>query len=78
MDYSTKVRMWGNSLGVIIPRRLARSINVGSGSEVVFSQKENALLIEPVKKDLTLDELCDRVTKSNRHDQVVFERNVAG
>ena len=40
-----KVQKWGNSLGVRIPRKIANSLHLVSGTEVEVTVIENAIVI---------------------------------
>lgn len=68
-----KVQKWGNSLGLRIPINLAQQINIKEGTEVVVSVDSNqTLLIKPVVKKPTLEELLAKITPENRHQEVDF------
>lgn len=71
---STKAQKWGNSLGVRIPNKLAEKYNIANGTEVTIREVSEGLLIEPVEKELSLDELLNNITDENRHKYVKFGR----
>jgi antitoxin MazE len=66
-----KVQKWGNSLGLRIPSNLAQRLNIDNGTEVEISleQGNQALLIKPVTKKPTLDELLAQITPENSHQE---------
>lgn len=61
----TRVRKWGNSLGVRIPSGLAEDAHLVEGSEVEVSVRDGKLLIVPVR---TLADLVARISPENLPD----------
>lgn len=68
----TKVKRWGNSLAVRIPRSLAREIGVREESAILLRVESGAIVIERVCTDEvpTLAELVAGITEENRHPEV--------
>lgn len=66
----TRIQKWGNSLGLRIPRSVAAEAKVGEGCSVELSIEKGALLVRPLRRRYTLDELLARVTKSNLHGEI--------
>lgn len=64
-----KVQKWGNSLGLRIPSALAHSVNIDNGTEVEISLGNQALLIKPIVKKPTLEDLLSKITPENRHNE---------
>ncbi|MCC7054256.1 MAG: AbrB/MazE/SpoVT family DNA-binding domain-containing protein [Gemmatimonadaceae bacterium] len=58
----TRIRKWGNSLGVRIPSALAEDAHLHEGAEVDVSIREGQLVIVPV---LSLAELVSGITAAN-------------
>jgi antitoxin MazE len=58
----TRIRKWGNSLGVRIPSALAEDAHLHEGAEVEVTIREGQLVIVPV---LSLAELVAGITASN-------------
>ena len=58
----TRVRKWGNSLGVRIPSVLAEDAHLQEGVEVEVTVREGQLVIVPV---LSLAELVAGITPEN-------------
>jgi len=72
-----KTVQWGNSIGVIIPRALARKKGIGVDTIVEVSEIENGLILRPAsKKGYSLRELVRGINAQNRHDEVDFGRPV--
>jgi antitoxin MazE len=66
----TRVQKWGNSLGLRIPKSFAAEAKVGEGSPVELSVENGALVVRPVQRRYSLDELLARVTRRNVHGEV--------
>ena len=58
----TRVRKWGNSLGVRIPSVLAEDAHLQEGAEVEVTVREGQLVIVPVR---SLAELVAGITPEN-------------
>lgn len=51
-----KIAKWGNSLGIRIPKHLAKQVQLQEGDEIEISAAENKLIVTPLKrKKYTLD-----------------------
>ena len=71
----TKVRKWGNSLGVRIPKAFAEETAVREGSAVDVSVSEGRIVVTPVAaRRYTLETLLAGVTTENRHAAVATGR----
>ncbi|ADI00133.1 AbrB/MazE/SpoVT family DNA-binding domain-containing protein [Salisediminibacterium selenitireducens] len=67
---TTKLQKWGNSLGVRIPKSHVQQLNVSDGSEIEITLINNSIVIKPVTKKPTLDELLSQVTEDNKHTEI--------
>jgi len=73
----TKIQKWGNSLGVRIPKGLARDVQVEEGVSVDVSVEGGRLLIAPLrKKRWDLRGLLRQITPETVHGEVDFGRPV--
>ncbi len=72
----TQIQKWGNSLGIRIPQKLAKKLNLHSGSEVEVSAENNNLLIS--KSYSELDMLLERITKANCQHELLDDDNIFG
>ena len=62
--------MWGNSLGVHIPKHVSDELCLREGSEVQVSLKGKIVTIKPTEeKKETLRDLVKGITKKNRHKE---------
>jgi len=70
-----KTAQWGNSIGVRLPKDLAKKAGIGVDSTVEIEEADDGILIKSVgKKDYSLRELVSRITPQNRHGEIDFGR----
>jgi len=62
-----RIAKWGNSLGVRIPKDVAREVGLDEGSEVEVKVSGRSLVLAPARRTYTLGELVDAITPRNRH-----------
>ncbi|HAM53706.1 MAG TPA: hypothetical protein DCP92_24560 [Nitrospiraceae bacterium] len=68
-----KAAQWGNSIGVSIPRTLAKKKGIEVDSAVEVTETEEGVIIKPAgKKEYSLKELVKGITPQNRHSEVDF------
>jgi antitoxin MazE len=72
----TQVQKWGNSLGIRIPKNLAKKLNLYSGSQIELSAKDHHLII--TKSDSELDLLLNRINTNNCHHETFNDDNSVG
>lgn len=68
----SKVQKWGNSLALRIPKPFALEIHLEEDSDVNVSLINGQIVIEPLQKEYSLEELLSGVTKKNLHHEVDF------
>jgi antitoxin MazE len=67
----TRIRKWGNSLGLRIPRSFAAEAQVEEGATVDLSVENGRLLVRPLHvRRYSLKVLLRRVSRRNRHGEV--------
>ncbi|BBB57620.1 mazF family transcriptional regulator (plasmid) [Candidatus Megaera polyxenophila] len=71
-----KVQKWGNSLGVRIPRKIANSLHLVSGTEVEVTVNENAIVIKNNYSEL--DRLVQNINQANIHKEQFIEEDKQG
>ena len=65
---TTKIKMWGNSLAVRIPKEVSKRLHLKEGTDVTIEVKNHKIAIQPVrKKRPSLKELLDSITPENMH-----------
>lgn len=67
MATTTQLSKWGNSLGVRLPKSVAREAQLGEGDTVQVSADNGTIVIRPSRPRYSLDELVRRITPKNRH-----------
>lgn len=70
---TTKVQRWGNSLGVRIPKRLAKKYGVVHGSQVQITDDGHRIILQPVEDEFTLEELLAQCEGENPHKEFFAE-----
>ncbi len=67
----TRIRRWGNSLGLRIPKAFAEQAGVEAGSEVDLSLEDGELIIRPTREPkYDLAALLRGITDENVHAEV--------
>ena len=75
----TKIRKWGNSLGLRIPKSFAVEADIDEGSEVDIAIQEGKLVITPSQKPrYELADLLAKVSKKNLHEEIDTKDSSAG
>jgi len=66
----TKVRKWGNSLGVRIPKIYAHETHIKDGIAIDIQIENDNLIIKPIKKKYELKKLLSQIKKANIHNEI--------
>jgi antitoxin MazE len=69
MATMTQIAKWGNSLGLRLPKSVAREARVGEGDTVDISVESGAIVIRPSRPTYSLEQLVAKITPRNRHDE---------
>jgi antitoxin MazE len=72
----TQISKWGNSLGLRLPRSIAREARLDEGDTVDVSVAHGVIVIRPARPRYSLDELVDRITARNRHGESDWGRSL--
>ncbi len=73
----TKIKMWGNSLGVRIPKPIAQELRLQAGIEVRVTAKKNMITVVPTRRsDYSLEELVSLITEKNRHSETFHDNPI--
>ena len=64
----TKLKKWGNSLALRIPKSFADEVGLQKEASVDVSVDDGKIVITPTAK-LSLDELLERITEDNLHGE---------
>lgn len=66
----TKIKKWGNSLALRIPKLLALDVNLKLNELVDLSIDKDSIIITPIgEKEYSLEKLLKGVTKNNLHGE---------
>jgi len=66
----TKIKKWGNSLALRIPKLLASDASLKLNELVDISIEKGSIIITPIKeKEYSLEKLLKGVNKSNLHGE---------
>jgi len=66
----TKIKKWGNSLAVRIPKLLAFDVNLKQNEWIDISIGKNSIVITPIgEKEYSLEKLLKGVSKNNLHGE---------
>lgn len=66
-----RIKKWGNSLTLIIPKSFAAGLNITSSTTVEVSVENGNIVVRPVTKPAyTLDDLLEDVTDENLHGEI--------
>jgi antitoxin MazE len=66
----TQISKWGNSLGLRLPKSVAREARIDAGDSVDVSVDNGIIVIRPSRPRYTLEELVGRINARNRHDEI--------
>jgi antitoxin MazE len=64
------VRKWGNSLGIRIPGKIAKDIDIVEGSSVDIEEKDGQIVIKPKNKYI-LKDMIGKISKENIHEEII-------
>lgn len=65
-----RIKKWGNSLALRIPKYIASDINLKMDEKVIFSINKNSIIITPVgRKKYSLEKLLEGITPENLHKE---------
>jgi antitoxin MazE len=66
-----QIQKSGNSLALRIPKAFAAEINVTPGSTVEMTLENGNIVVKSIREaSYTLDELVEKITHENRHDEI--------
>lgn len=65
----TKIKKWGNSLALRIPKPYAEEMALREDDEINIEVRDGRLVIEPVASKYSLKDLLARVNETNLHGE---------
>jgi len=69
MAATTQIAKWGNSLGLRLPKAVAREARMDEGDIVDVSVENGAVVIRASRLTYSLEQLVAGITARNRHDE---------
>jgi antitoxin MazE len=69
MATSTQIAKWGNSLGLRLPKSVAREAQLDEGDTVDLSVKDGAIVVRPARPTYSIETLVSKMTPRNRHKE---------
>ena len=69
MATSTQIAKWGNSLGLRLPKSVAREAKLDEGDIVDVSVKNGAIVVRPARPTYSIENLVSKMTRRNRHKE---------
>ena len=68
MPATSRIRKWGNSLGVRVPREVAARAGLDEGARIdIEGFSDGRIVITPSRRRFTLDELLAGMTPEREH-----------
>lgn len=68
----SQVKKWGNSASVRIPAAILDAVHVSIGQDVDIRAENGRIVIEPLRKQITLESLLSQIMPDNLHAEVDF------
>lgn len=65
-----KIAKWGNSLALRLPKALASELGWGEDVRVELEVRGGELVVKPLPKVYSLEELVAQITDENRHGEL--------
>lgn len=62
-----RIAKWGNSLGVRIPKAVAKEVGFNEGSNIEVRVSGRELVLTSASREYSLEELVGGITPRNRH-----------
>ena len=72
----TQIGKWGNSLAVRIPLAFVREAQLQEGAIVDVRVSEGRLIVTPIRRKYSLDQLVAGITPENRHVETDWSKAV--
>ena len=78
MATSTQIAKWGNSLGLRLPKSVAREAKLDEGDTVEVSVKNGAIMVRPARPTYSIETLVSKMTLRNRHKETDWGKAPVG
>ncbi len=71
-----KIKKWGNSLALRIPKPFAEEVLLKEGSRVDITLENGKIIMTPVSKEYDLERLLSHVNETNIHEEYSYGKPV--
>ena len=71
---TAKLKKWGDSLGVKIPKGIVKKAKLRIDSEITIEYSDQKIVILTNKKSRKLKDLLSQITKDNCHPEIFCDR----
>jgi antitoxin MazE len=78
MATSTQIAKWGNSLGLRLPKSVAREAKLDEGDAVDVSVKNGAIVVRAARRTYSIKTLVSKMTAHNRHKETSWGTTPVG
>ena len=74
----TKIKKWGNSLGLRLPKIVLESMGILEDSEIQISLGEGQMFLRPINREASfkLKDLVKKISKNNIHEKIDWGKKV--
>ncbi|MDD2935277.1 MAG: AbrB/MazE/SpoVT family DNA-binding domain-containing protein [Candidatus Pacebacteria bacterium] len=73
----TRIKKWGNSLAIRLPKTSVDLLNLKENNEVSFDFDKDQIIIKPEnKKEYSLSELISKINSKNIHKEIDWGKPV--
>lgn len=72
------IQKWGNSLAIRIPKNITKDSGVSEGSSIDIVVENGKIVLSPVKKEYSLNELLKNITIDNIHSEISTGDQIGG
>jgi len=64
------IQKWGNSLAIRIPKNITKDSRVSEGSSIDIIVENGKIVLSPIEKEYSLNELLKNITIDNIHSEI--------
>lgn len=65
------IKKWGNSVGIRIPSTILKTLNLEPEYLVDISVENGRIIIEPINRTYSLNQLLAEITPENLHEEII-------
>jgi antitoxin MazE len=65
-----KIRQWGNSYAIRIPKEIIEKTGLSLGATVLVSTRKKSISLKRVRRTESLADLIKKISDNNRHSEI--------